>query len=145
MRNGLIGFTLGAALLGSACTPGEAGGMSAQDTCGQMLSGDPEIEADLAEFDATVDDYCACFATTLESQTEEDRDAIMKVVSTIAELRTERNIGLEAAAELLEEVAEGRNTNESIDISGSAFETAGRFVDGIRNDLRDNDGQCPAS
>ena len=134
-------FLAATVLVSAACTPSDP---TAQDiaACIGMLTGDADIEADLAEYGSGVEGYCECYAATLAEKGEATQATVRKVVSTIVELREDRGLGLEEAAGLIEEEVEGRTEERTVDISMAEFEIAGELVDGVRRDLRDNEGQC---
>ena len=130
-----------AMLVPAACAPS---GPGAQDmaACTAMLTGDADIEADLTEYGSSVEGYCDCYVTTLAEKGETTQATVRKVVSTIVSLREDRGLGLEEAAGLIEEEAEGRTQEQTFGISEAELEIAGQLVDGVRRDLRDNEGQC---
>ena len=134
-------FLAAAILLPAACTQPDP---AAKDiaACTAMLTGDADIEADLSEYGSSVEGYCDCYAATLADKGETTQATVRKVVSTIVGLREDRGLGLEEAAGLIEEEVEGRTEEKTVDISMAEFEIAGELVDGVRRDLRDNEGQC---
>lgn len=128
-------------IVSAACTQPDP---AAQDVaaCTGMLTGDADIEADLSEYGSSVEGYCDCYAATLAEKGETTQATVRKVVSTIVSLREDRGLGLEEAAGLIEEEVEGRTEEKTFDISLAEFEIAGEIVDGVRRDLRDNEGKC---
>lgn len=128
----------------AACQPADPVKADAE-ACSRLLAGDAEIEEDLAEYNSSVEGYCDCYAGTLATRPEETQAQVRKVVSAIIDIRESGNLSLEEAAERLEDVAEGREADESLDITEADFEAAGRVIEGVRRDLRDNDGQCPVA
>ena len=107
--------------------------------CGDMLSGDADIEADLATYSSTVASYCECFEATLEPMPEEDRSAVLKVVQIVGDLRKENNASLDDVVGMIED------NGTQYGVSETEFEKTGDVVDGVRLDLKDNKGRCPAA
>ena len=129
----------------AACSSATDPAVSDREACNGMLAGDIEIEEDLASFNSSVDGYCDCYVAMLGEEPEDMQAAVRDVASAIVSIREERNLGLEPAAEILEEYAEGRETDADYDISEEAFQQAGNFIDEVRSGIRKNDGQCPVS
>ncbi len=131
--------TLGALSLIGACSTGEASDPTA--TCTALLAGDPEVEGDLTEVGASVESYCACYATNLETLGDEAQTTVLKVSQIIADIRAERGVDVEDAASLIEVDVEDTDA-ASFAVTQAELETTGRFGDGVRRTMRDNDGQC---
>lgn len=141
-------------LLAGACTvlagcnfgaPGDSGPAS---VCTAMLDGDAEVSEDLADDGWTLDDYCGCFATVLESESGDNRATILKVSRVIADIREEKGVDVEDAAESLmtELMASGAGTGATPTTRGmtqSDFESTGNYVEKIRRDLKS--GACSAA
>lgn len=103
-----------------------------------MLSGDAEVEPDLAREGKSVADYCACYTKGLSAQSADDKAAILKVTQILADLREERGLGLEEAANLLDD----GSAEAEFSVTKAEFETAGEYVDRVRRDLVREEGLC---
>jgi hypothetical protein len=103
-----------------------------------MLSGDAEVEPDLAREGKSVADYCACYTKGLSAQSADDKAAILKVTQILADLREERGLGLEEAANLLDD----SSAEAEFSVTKAEFETAGEYVDRVRRDLVREEGLC---
>ncbi len=124
----------------TACGVSASSGPEPAAICTAMLSGDAEVEPDLAEKGKSVPEYCACYATVLGEQTDEDRAAILNVTQVLADLRAERGLSLKAAANLVEDADDGQAFGATQD----EFRTAGQYIEEIREELVRDDGQCAA-
>ncbi|MEQ9316782.1 MAG: hypothetical protein RLN72_13090, partial [Henriciella sp.] len=93
------------------------------------------------EVGASVETYCDCYATNLDTLGEDEQTAVLKVSQIIADIRSERSVGVEAAAGVIEDDAEDASA-ETYGVTAGEFETVGRFVDGVRRAMRENEGQC---
>lgn len=114
------------------------------EICSALLGGDPDIESDLVETGSDIEGYCACYASSLDNLPEQERAMVLKVSQVIADIRAERNLGVEAAAGLVEDDVEASSDGATYGVSEREFEVTGEFVDGVRNAMGDNGGQCPA-
>ena len=137
-------------LFASACFALAAcgGGNSAKDAtsaCNGMLAGDPEIEEDLAEDGETVAAYCGCFGQLLADQPETDQTAILEVSQVIGDIREERNVGLEDAAEGVDKSFGADGASEAYGVSSDQFRTTGKYFDIVRRELNKDDSACTAS
>lgn len=136
----------GLLLAASGCTDGEnTSDSDASQVCLGMLSGDPEIVSDLAGFSSDVAAYCSCYEAALSPLPESERTVILTVSQAIAAVREEQNVGLETAADLIEDDADKDPPGATYGVTGKQFRDAGQFIERVRRDLRDNDGQCPVS
>lgn len=133
------GIAVAAASLLAACTTGD--GHDPAATCTALLAGDPEIETDLAEVGASVETYCDCYATNLDTLSEDEQASVLKVSQIIADIRSERSVDVETAAGLIADDAEDASA-ATYGVSEEEYEIAGQFVDGVRRAMRENDGQC---
>lgn len=131
-----IVLAAGAALLLTACGGGEEAKLA--KACNGMLGNDPEVTGDLTEDGKTLDDYCSCYATAAMAESDANRAAIIKVTETFASLREERNLGVEAVAEMIENDRAG----DAYAVTEVEFKTTGKFVDTVRRDLRKGEGVC---
>ena len=143
MRKSYVLIGAGALLWLAACQPADPVKADIA-SCETLLTGDTEIEEDLAEYGSSVASYCDCYARTLAGESEGTQTGVRKVVDAISSIRTSEGVALENAAERVEEFAEGRAQSEVYDISSNDFEAAGRIIEGVRRQLRDADGQCAA-
>ncbi len=122
----------------SACGVSTSAGGNPAAICTTMLSGDAEVEPDLAREGKSVADYCACYTTGLSAQSADDKAAILKVTQILADLREERGLGLEEAANLLDD----SSAVAEFSVTKAEFETAGEYVDRVRRDLVREEGLC---
>ena len=143
-RHSLAALPL-AGLVLAACNTATDPATADREACNSLLAGDTEIEGDLASYGSSIEGYCDCYVAMLAEEGERTQAATRATVGTIVSIREDRNVGLEAAAEQLEEYVEGRDTSETVDITGEDLDIAGQFVDDVRRDLRGNEGQCPVS
>tara|TARA_R100001244_G_scaffold72988_3_gene58805 strand:- start:502 stop:930 length:429 start_codon:yes stop_codon:yes gene_type:complete len=127
----------------AACGAGNSA-KDATSACNGMLAGDPEIEEDLAEDGETVAAYCGCFGQLLADQPEADQTAILKVSQVIGDIREERNVGLEDAAEGVDKSFGADGSSEAYGVSSSEFETTGKYFDVVRRELNKDDSACTA-
>lgn len=111
-------------------------------TCTAMLAGDPEIEEDLAEDGDTVDVYCSCYETVLTDETEADQATILKVTQIIADIRSDKKLGLEPAAEHLHKDFDSDGNSAAYGVSKAEFDTTGKYVDTVRRALSDETSAC---
>ncbi|MEM5517036.1 hypothetical protein WNY37_08735 [Henriciella sp. AS95] len=132
-------WAIAAVSLVAACSTGNSSDPAS--ICTGLLAGDPEVESDLADLGASVETYCECYATNIDTLGEEAQTTVLKVSQVIADIRSERNVGVEGAAGIIEDDAEDANAS-TYDITKPEFEITGQFVDGVRLVMRDNDGQC---
>ena len=133
-----LSILAGACAILAACGVSTSTGGNPAATCTSMLTGDAEVEPDLASNGKSVADYCACYAKGLSAQSADDKAAILKVTQILADLREERGVGLEEAAGLLSE-SDGR---AEFGVQPMEFEVAGKYVELIRHDLIDEKGLC---
>lgn len=133
-----LSILAGACAMLAACGVSTSAGAKPAAICTTMLSGDVEVEPDLAREGKTVADYCACYANGLSAQSDDERVAILKVTQILADLREERGLGLEAAANLLDD----QSAEAEFGVTRSEFETAGEYVDQVRHDLVRDEGLC---
>lgn len=133
-----LSILAGACAMLAACGGFNTAGGKSAALCTTMLSGDSEVESDLADQGKSVADYCACYAKGLSAQGDDNRAAILKVTQILADLREERGLGLEEAAGLLDD--SGAETEFSV--TSAEFITAGEYVDIIRRDLVREEGLC---
>ncbi|WP_321488505.1 hypothetical protein [uncultured Hyphomonas sp.] len=133
-----LSILAGACAMLAACGGGTSTGGKTVAICTTMLSGDAEVESDLSARDMSVADYCACYAEGLNAQSAEDKAAILKVTQILADLREERGLGLEEAADLLDD----SGAEAEFSLTRAEFETAGEYVDTIRRDLVRDEGLC---
>lgn len=140
---GLSGLGLAGALVASACSFG-GGEIKGKEVCLALLTGDLEVETDLQEDGNSIDTYCDCYDARLASLSESDRESVLKVSTVIADLRTEQELEVDGAASLIEDDTSSDASGPTYGVTAAEFRTAGEFVDGVRRDMRDNDGQCPA-
>ncbi|MGB2176958.1 MAG: hypothetical protein ACPH9E_03385 [Hyphomonas sp.] len=133
-----LSLLTGACALLAACGVSTSTGGNPAATCTSMLSGDAEVEPDLASNGKSVADYCACYAKGLSAQSADDKAAILKVTQILADLREERGLGLEDAANLLDD----SRAETEFSVTTAEFETAGEYVDRIRRDLVREEGLC---
>jgi hypothetical protein len=129
----------------AACGSGNSVVKDATSACTGMLAGDPEIEEDLAEDGETVAAYCGCFGQLLADQTAADQTAIVKVSHVISDIREEKNIGLEDAAEGVDDSFGADGASATYGISSGEFETTGKYFDIVRRELNKDDSACTAS
>jgi hypothetical protein len=133
-----LSILAGACVMLAACGVSTSTGGKSAATCMTMLSGDAEVEPDLAREGKTVADYCACYAEGLNAQSADNKAAILKVTQILADLREERGLGLEEAAVLLGD----SSTETEFGVTEAEFETTGEYVDRIRRDLVRGEGLC---
>tara|TARA_B100000614_G_scaffold259105_2_gene282938 strand:- start:1455 stop:1913 length:459 start_codon:yes stop_codon:yes gene_type:complete len=133
-----ISILMGACAALAACGMSNSAGAKPAAICTAMLGGDAEVEADLAEKGKTVADYCACYATAFVQQSTDDRAAILKVTQVLADARKEQDLSLKAAGNLIDN-AEG---GTALGVSEAEFQTAGEYVETIREQLIVDDGLC---
>ncbi|MGB3624414.1 MAG: hypothetical protein WA989_01210 [Henriciella sp.] len=88
-----------------------------------------------------LESYCDCYAIQIGTLPEDDRDTVLEVSQVIANLREERGLDVESAADLIDANPQGSTHG----VSTSEFELTGEFVDSVRTDMRANDGVCPAA
>ena len=134
-----VSFLAGACLLVAAC--GGSGESDLAAACTGMLENDPEVEEDLSEDGHTVAEYCSCYASAAAEKSEADRATILKVTQTLADLRSEKRIGLEAAAELVARDEAG----SAHGVSAGEFELTGAYVEAVRSSILNGNGICAAS
>lgn len=143
MRKSTVWFGAGALFFLAACSPADPVEAD-RVACTQLLSGDSEIEEDLADFSSDVASYCDCYARTMVTEPEGTQEDVRKIVEAISSIRSADGVSLEAAAERVEEFAEGRVESSTYDLTAAEFDAAGRIIEGVRRSMRSNDGQCPA-
>jgi len=129
----------------AACGAGNSVTKDAVSACNGMLAGDPEIEEDLAEDGDTVAAYCGCFGQLLADQPDADQTAILKVSQIIVDIREERHIGLEDAAEGVDDSFGADGASEAYGVSSDQFRTTGKYFDIVRRELNKDDSACTAS
>ncbi|MEE2879502.1 MAG: hypothetical protein VX593_10895 [Pseudomonadota bacterium] len=128
----------------AACQPADPAKADVA-ACMTLLGGDEDIGSDLADYGSSLEGYCDCYAATLASSSEAQQDATRRVVAYIGGIRTSGDVSLEEAAQEIEDIVEGRLEDDSIELTEAQFEQAGRIIEGVRRDLRDNDGKCSAT
>ena len=133
-----LSILAGACAMLAACGVSTSTGGKPAAICTTMLSGDAEVEPDLAREGKTVADYCACYAKGLEAQSADDKAAILKVTQILADLREDRGLDLENAANLLDD----SSAETEFGVTEAEFVTAGEYVDTIRRDLVRGEGLC---
>ena len=133
-----LSILAGACAMLAACGVSTSTGGKSAAICTTMLSGDAEVEPDLAREGKTVADYCACYAKGLDAQSADDKAAILKVTQILADLRKEGSLGLEDAAGRLSE----SGAEAEFAVTPMEFEVAGKYVDIIRRDLIEEKGLC---
>nr|WP_321359534.1 hypothetical protein [uncultured Hyphomonas sp.] len=133
-----ITILMGACAALAACGMSGSSGAKPTVVCTAMLSGDADVEADLAEKGKTITDYCACYSKALGQQSADDRAAILKVTRVLGDTRKDQNLSLKAAANLID-TAEG---GTALGVNQAELQTAGEYVETIREQLVLDDGLC---
>ena len=114
---------------------------SAEDVCNKMVEGDPEAAEQIGRDGIKVADLCACVGATVDAKPENEREPILAVMYAVSNIRQADGVGVEQAAEKLEEQL--RNSTGGHVFSESAFENVGRLLDDIGDQLQDG-GSCQA-
>lgn len=114
---------------------------SSAEVCGKLIEGDAEMASEMAEDGATPADICACFGTTVDALPEAERALHISVMTAVTAIRTEASVGVEEAAEALEERL--RAGTGGYGFSEDDFEATGRLLNSVGNQIEDG-GTCAA-
>lgn len=133
-----LSILVGTCAMLAACGMSTSAGGNPAAICTTMLSDDAEVGLDLAREGKSVADYCACYAKGLSAQSDDNKAAILKITQILADLREERGLGLEEAANLLDD----SSAEAEFSVTSAEFETAGEYVDQVRRDLVRDEGLC---
>ena len=143
-------IVLAGCLLAACNGSGEGGGDAAGDTsakttaslCSQLLDGDTEATQELSQDGTTPAGFCTCFDATMDGMPAADKAKHTAVVGAVIALRKASSVGVDEAAELLEEQL--RSGEGGHKFSEEDFENTGRLISDIQDQIEDG-GSCAAS
>ncbi len=129
----------------AACGGGETGEttvaeLTSAEICNELVSGDAEIASEMAEDGVTPSAVCACFGTTVDAMGEAERALHLTVMKAVSAIRTSDGVGVEGAAEKLEEQLRAGTGGHSF--TEDDFQQTGRLLDRVGGQLED--GGCAA-
>ena len=127
-----------ASLFGLAACGGAE--LSSADLCGQMIEGDTEIIEDMARDGVTPASMCDCVAATIDTLPEAEQATHLAVFKAVSSIRQGAGVGVEFAAEALEEQLRGGTGGHSF--SKDDFDKTGQLLNEVGNQLED--GTCKA-
>ena len=132
-------MTTVAALSLAAC----GGGTSATtaDICNEMVKGDAEAAAEIAGDGIEVADLCACIGKTVDAMPEAQKAAHVGVMTAVTALRTASSMGVEEAAELLEDQL--RDGTGGYTFTEDDFQATGQLLGEVGDQVADG-GSCKA-
>ena len=114
---------------------------SSEDVCKQMVEGDAEAAEQISRDGVTVAELCSCLGATVDVKSADEQEKIRAVLYAVSNIREADSIGVEEAAEKLEDVL--RSGSGDYDFSENDFDTVGRLLNEIGDQLEDG-GTCEA-
>lgn len=113
--------------------------ISSADICNNMFAGDAKATKETRRDGIEPVDLCACLGATVDALKEDEKAAHLGVMKAVTAIRATDNVGVEGAAEKLEEQLRAGTGGHAF--SEDAFEQTGRLLNDIGNQLEDG-GAC---
>lgn len=115
-----------------------AGEPTSQQICSTMIEGDAEVAEDIRRDGIEPAALCECIGTTMDAMSADEKATHIAVMTTVTKLREAQTIGVEQAAELLEDQLRAGTGGHAF--TEDAFEKTGRLLNDVGNQLED--GAC---
>lgn len=118
------------------------GGAKATDAiCSEMIAGDAETAESMAEDGVTPEAMCACVGATIDAMPDGEKAKNVGVMLAVTAIRQADNVGVEDAAEKLEEQLRSGSGGHAF--TENDFNNVGRLLNRVGNQLEDG-GSCAA-
>ena len=115
--------------------------LSSADICNAMIEGDAEAVSEIRRDGIEPAEFCGCLGATVDTKAEDEKATILAVMTAVTNIRTSDNVGVEDAAEKLEDQLRGGTGGH--DFTEEAFQSVGQLLNDIGNELEDG-GACKA-